>query len=301
MKNKKNIEYVTNISYSTEYYPVSSIVNVEHFQNGNEIYVAKVSSTTITNGFYNNKSTDTNEYIVSQDDLQKLIDHPETKLDKNHAGKLYFVKKEFLNDFPLNGTYRKTYDNSTPEYNSYFSKTPLTDMKKNSDKYTFVQYVSNENDLKIFKDSQGKMYCEPFLLEYINSQLDNRTYKLDDLVEHLMTRNDMAFIINHNQGSYDKDIFAKCPITDNHKHINKIIEDIPYYNAEDDRNETFTVMYYPTPSDIEKLIAYDKQEYAKTDSYSIEKFILNEIMGAKTFLVAPKEEPAPQPKRKFKN
>lgn len=162
----------------------------------------------------------------------------------------------------------------------------------NHNGHALCRFVRNRQLHHVWQTAAGQYVANPFLLDYIEANLDNGTYHLDELTEHLSHLDNVAFIANERQySSYDA-VLLKAPLKGNEKHINSIIHDIPSYNADDERNESITVVYYPTQEEIEVIMNWqqDKNDKARRNMYNVSRYIVQEILGGKNYL----KHPAPE-------
>lgn len=185
------------------------------------------------------------------------------------------------------------------EHEQFVSKEFFTDGA--SADFEFIQFIHNDKGNRLWRDSAGKLYSEPFIFNYIGASLDNGTYHLDELIEHLMKRDDIAFITESEGYSRYKSTLLRGPLTGKEEGVNKIISDIPGYNRDEGRDETICVVYYPKQEDLMKILQWDEKKEKSKEIWSLEQFIVRKILGAEAYLKKPVVEQEPEiPKRKFK-
>lgn len=167
--------------------------------------------------------------------------------------------------------------------------------------YALVQKIENSESLYVFKTLDGTLHSEPFLLfSHIRSQLDDSYLFLDDFVEELSHRNDVAFLTYGGRfNSYeDKDsavLFA--PLQGNEENIGGIIHDIEHHLEEGEEKpeeqETIYLIYYPKKEEIEFLMNWNLQvdrnsiDYKKKQIFFVERHIVRNILGGEKFLKNP--------------
>jgi len=312
MKNKieKSQEYVTKHSFTIESMPLSDVTDISNFINGENAVVMKYTKDTIVTGQKTSKDTFNKQLILNKEKLEKIVAKPENFdeiIKSNEAlstSPILLVLKEYWDFHKSNGLYAQinqmlgkkdeTKFNDLREYNVFDNVT--------EDAFMLIQFVENKNSLRVIMDKDGNYACEPMVFDYIKADLDNRTYDLDEVIEHLMKRDDIAFITN-TESSYKERKLLKGPLKGNEDGLEEIIDDIPHYNSENGRDETFTLVYYPKNEDIEKLMNWKMSDEDKNNKvYSLERFVVQDILGCQKFRKdAQPEPPEPEiPKRKFK-
>lgn len=308
MKIVKNTAYTVSSKYDIEFEKLSDLTEIKNFKDGEDLYVINLDSKTITTGVFEKTSTDNFNNVIDKDLLDKIIENPEKieefRMNFTPQQPVYLVKKEFLPLFVEYGTRNvgQLLDNETKDLHiySFISHDIIAD--SNNEEYMFIQYIKSQNHDQTYIDNTGKKYMEPYILDYCMANLSNGDYDLDDLVEHLSQRDDIAFVIEGKK--YHEHLLLKAPLNGNEKGIDKIIEDIPHYNADEERNECITIVYYPKDEHIDKILNWNQKdpENDKKGIYSIQSFIVKEILGgikfAKNLPEPVKEESIP--KRKFK-
>ncbi len=300
MKIKKETEFVTKNFIEIDSIPLSEMTDVSHFKNGSSMVVVSFSNKTVVTGEFNKESEYHFEGILSGNQKNDLVKDPlNFNFNKNTTG-LYFVNKDWLNYFSKYGQYgqlAKLDDKKELNFNDFINKAPFSEGKNNG--YEFVQHVSGHADGHfVLKNKDGKLFMPPFVMDYISAHLDNGNYHLDELIEHLMKRDDVAFLV---EKEWRKEAILNCPLKGNEEGVDNIIRDIPYYNAEDNRNETVNLVYYPKPEDIEKILNW-KENRSSPEIWNVENYIMRVILDCEKFRVKPIAEVEPAvPKRKFKS
>jgi hypothetical protein len=308
MKNKieKKQEYVTQNSFSIEHMPLSDVIDVSKFVNGADVNLVNYNKQTVISGDKKDTKSFNKQMLLDADSLQKVLEKPydfDAVVSKlNNPNPIVLVKKEYWDFFQDEGLYaqigRAVGKEEKRDYNSFTSKNFFDDA--NNPEYMFVQFRENKNHRRVIMDVQGNLACEPMVFDYIRGHLDNETYDLDNLVEYLMKRDDVAFIA-YADSSY-KSKLLKCPLSDNDPDLGGIIDDIPGYNADEGRDESITLVYYPKAEVIQKIMDWEMTKDDKNSKiYDLESYIVQEILGCKQFLKHPVVEAEPEtPKRKFK-
>lgn len=306
MQSKKSIDYNIKVTYTLKYLPLSDFVNIEHFIDGNQLYLSELKINESKTGFYNTNNKSSVVKIINHKHLTELLEHPEHYISLNDTYKLtypvHLVRKDFLPEFTL---YGNDYNNlgqmlnlKIPSFNEQLSNNLAKD-SINPD-FEFLQSVPNENHLQVFLDSKGTKHCAPFIFDYCFAQLDNANYDLDAVVDFLSKRDDVAFLIKHD--GYRKYSLLECPLQSDEKYMGKIIEDIPHYNADEDRNETINIIYRPKQQDLDKILMWqDNIEDKNQDIFNLATFIIKKVLNCQQFSTQKivEEDVAPI-KRKYK-
>ncbi len=306
MKIVKQTEFVTKNDYEINYRPLSEAVDVTHFINGNNLFLMDYTNSTKVSGCINKESSENIQRIVSTETLAKITDNPSSfhQVAKEDNSYIYYVKKGFLEyqkEIGDNSVLAEMRKKEAQSLNDFVNKKCFN--HSDDSQYEFIQFVHNKNHLKVWKDSKGEMCMTPFVFDYISANLDNGTYHLDSLIEHLMQRDDVAFIINISRWAEDECKLLKCPLSENEPGLNRIISDIPGYNAEEGKDETITLVYYPKPEHIDSIMNW---EHDKNDRggriWNLDNYIVRDLLGCDKFSKKPiLETESVVPKRKFKN
>lgn len=310
MKITKNTEYTVATQYKINYEKLSDLTNVEHLVEGDNLYVFNLHIKKVTTGLYEKESKEVITKIVEKELLDKICEHPENydELEKQYhsSNPVLLVKKEFLPIFTQYGQYNFVETLGIKDIETHVSTFMSKDFIKDAknDNYEFIQYLKNDHSYITIVDVEGTKYMEPIMMDYIRGQLSNEHYYLDELVEHLITRNDLAFMVQ-GKGYRDK-VLLNGPLKGNEKGIDKIIEDIPGYNADENSTEYINVIYYPKNEDINKLLSWTEhgEDNHKKQIYDMASFAVKEILGGLNFtkkIVVEENNDVVIPKRKFKH
>lgn len=296
--------------YSVTTQRLSQLTDVNHFVNGEDLHVVEVVKG-------HNKKRNA---VVSTQLLHEILENP-AHIDKivktaKHTESVMLVNDDFLHNITQYGRYKNSFlrqfSDSPNNYDegNMISSDYFNDIKSN--KYHFIQYVENSHDKHIWQKGDGPIYMEPIILDSGYANINDDTYFLDDLVEHLSHRDDIAFLTH--LGRWDKETVGllKCPLKGNEKGIGGVIYDIEHHLEEGDatpaEKETISVVYYPKQEDSKKIIAWHEEidgrtpENRKRNIYFLDLFIIKDMLGGQQFLQKPPElTEAELPKRKFKH
>jgi phage pi2 protein 07 len=305
MKMEKSEEFKTKNSYKLDAFPLSGVVDVSNLDNGKNLYVVKfIDKKEVTGSLSENKLFE-KQMIVSKQTVEKICETPRdfqsiiTKDDSN----VYFVNKEFIYYYSNYGEMYNLNEISGVKSNqmSEFINNKCFDDIKNKDD-ELIQFVKNKNDLRIWKTSDGELHAPPMILDYIAAKLDNETYHLDLLIEHLMKRDDVSFLTEEGRWSTAKKQILSCPMTGEEKGVENIISDIPGYNSTEDCNESITLIYKPKSEDVRKIMDWEMDKHDKTSRiWNVENYIVRDLLGCDRFSKNPVIVPeSVVPKRKFK-
>lgn len=305
-------EFTTKNDYTVEHMPLSDVTDVTNFLNGDKMHIVKYNKkTTITaTGQKNKEASFTNQLLVSDEVLQNILANPENfeKIIENNTefrnNPIVFVMNEFIDIYKAQGIYtvidQMMGQKDGPKPNDFREMNVFDNAHEPG--HMFVQFIENKNSLRVIKDKDNNFIAEPMTFDYIGAKLDNGSYDLDVLIEHLMKRDDVAFVSN-NKYPYNKNRLLKCPLKGDEEGLQDIIGDIPHYNAEEDRTEFISLVYYPKSEDIIKMMNWVmSEEDKKNQVYSIDTFAVQTLLGCQKFrkdVESVLSEPEP-PKRKFK-
>jgi hypothetical protein len=306
-------QVITN-RYEIEAQKLSEVMEVGVFDTTDEakqLFAVGIHIHRTQTGLNASKHTGYWSAIVEKWVLDKILDKPEdheaiVHHEIQHDAMPVFTMLSYqqLNDCRLYGRSPQLYQIDGKEYPQY-NEENKKDMLKlvqtpNHEGHALCQFVRNPNLLHVWQTAQGVYSIQPFVMDYVEANLDNGTYHLDELTEHLSHLNHVAFIANESRYSSAGAVLLKCPLKGDEKHIDKIIDDIPGYNADEERNETLNLVYYPTQEDIVMLMNW-KRDNKNHNQYNVERFLVQEILGGKHFLKHPEPEVENQTfKRKFR-
>jgi hypothetical protein len=293
MKNKveKFQEFLTKNAYTVEHMPLSDVVDVTNFLDGDKTHIIKYNKKTTITGQKNSEASFTKQLLVSESVLKKILANPENfeKItEKNESfsnNPIVLVMNEFINVYKEKGIYNvvdqmlgekdDVKPNDLREYNVFDNA--------NEPGFMFVQFIENKNSLRVIKDKDNNFIAEPMVFDYVGANLDNQTYDLDELIEYLMKRDDIGFI-TADKYSYNKNKLLKGPLKDDEEGLQDIIGDIPSYNSEEGRTEAISLVYYPKSEDIPKIMNWAmSDEDEKNKVYSLDRFVVQTILGCQKF------------------
>lgn len=304
MKQKTTTSYTVNTSYELEYDLLSSYVNTKNLNDADALYIVQLIVNEETTGSFNKKTSKVWSDIITEKHYNELLaaPHDYENIAKNNriAHPIALIKPQYLDFFVKYGSYgelSKLEHIENLNRADYISTNPFQDIVK--PEFTVFQYLNNHNLSYYMKDIYGKNYITPIILDYTDGSLDNSTFELDGLVEHLSTRKDVAFLLENNYSKEPSILYG--PLKGDEKGLNRIIQDIPSYNADEDRTESIAIVYYPQEKDVERLLNWNSKE-DPNKFWSVKQFIISEVLEGKQFSkiqVVPEAEPE-TPKRKFK-
>lgn len=300
MKITKETEFVTKNFFEIDSVPLSEFTDVSHFKNGATMFAVSFNNKTVISGAIQKETEYKFEGILSANQKNELVKNPlGFNFNKNTNG-VYLVKKDFLDYFTKYGQYgqlAKVDDKKELNFNDFISSKPFSEGA--DDSYEFVQHMSGHNDGHfVLKNKDGKLFMPPFVMDYIAAHLDNGNYHLDELIEHLIKRDDVAFLV---EKDWRKEAILRCPLKGDEEGVDKIIRNIPYYNSEENRNETINLIFYPKSEDIEKILNW-KENKDNPEIWNVENYIVRVILDCEKFRIKPVAEVEPVvPKRKFKS
>lgn len=309
MREKLKTSYTVETSYTLDFEPLSKLTNISHFTDAQDLYAVSLQVKEVTSGSFNKKDNSKWSKIINKEHLDALIKEPFNFVELENLYKLEksytLVTQAFIDNFVNYGNYgdqiSKLENAPTLDRSNNVSQDFLN--KINDPQLKFIEYNYNENTSHYIIDTEGNKYLAPSVLGYIHANLNNEKYDLDLLVEHLSKRNDITFILSDAHGySKDKIGILKAPFDDTAAGIDKIICDIPYYNATDEQSECIEIIYRPKAQDVQKILDWEVDNSDPRNIWSVEDFIIKDILEGQQFCKQqpiPVEEPE-EPKRKFK-
>lgn len=169
------------------------------------------------------------------------------------------------------------------------SKTPFTDYKKGLEKrQVFMSLSQLDHSLTLL---DGTVISKAFNYNYINSNLDNSKYDLEKVADILSKRDDILFL------NKKTDKFLQSPLTD--EQCSNLIQEIPYYNAEEDKKEYLNFFVSLPQEKFDQMIVDIGKGYSSYQAFS---YILeHDLLGIKSAKLVNKEEVNKEkPKNKFR-
>lgn len=284
----KNIKTKNNIN--VEYLNVSEIIDTTAFSEFTYFLVKHIeNSQEVT-------------YFLKETEFEKLVNGQ--VVDRDWHDSLLLIKKDILNLIEKYGFYQLSYlyelDNKTeaPKRDKMFSTSIEKDL--NNPDFELVKMVKNVNFKFAWMNLDGELKCEPFILSgCAKAELHNDKYHIDELAEYFSHREDIAFITYTGRWDREKSTLLKAPLTGNEESIGGIISEMEHHLEEGEsapaESEEMTIVYYPNKENIKKLIEFDSkiegrlEENKITKNYFVERYIINEVLGAKQFLIEPPE------------
>lgn len=307
MKQQIKTLYSVESNYELTYERLSDLTDITHFDNAENLYAVRLNITTQKTGFYTNLNIEEWQKIVSKEHLEALLENPTNYKDYEKkfvlSNPISLVTQEYIDyrrDIGFNTNLYEYLHRERLDATQHVSKDYFTD--HNNQNYQFIQYIPNRQHFSLWKDVDGEYIIEPFAMSYSEANLDNQTYHLDELISHLSGRSDIRFLLEKDYSSSIS--FLKTPFNENHGDANRIIHDIPSYNAEENKTESINIIYKPEQKDIEKILQYDNSNrtelYNTKKIFNIETFIVSEVLHCGAFKVNPTPEESIIHKRKFK-
>lgn len=309
MREKLKTSYTVETSYTLDFEPLFKLTNISHFTDAKDLYAVSLKVKEETTGSFTKKTTSTWSKVINKEHLEALIKEPFNYVDLEDLYRLphsyALVTNEYIDNFVKFSGYgnQLTELADLPEFN--VEKHVSSDFLNKIDdpKFKLIEYNYTRNTSHYLIDTEGNKYLQPRVLGYIGANLNNEKYDLDLLVEHLSKRDDITFILSDAR-SYSKDriqILA-APFDENAPGIDKIITDIPHYNATEEQTESIEIIYRPKAQDVQKILDWEVDKSDRRDIWSIDDFIVKDILEGQQFCKQqpiPVEEPE-TPKRKFK-
>lgn len=303
-ENKYNFEQQINRKYFVEYENIENFKDISGFNLKEKLFVVNVEKVTKTIDFQGGKEISSlidknvNDGIVSESILKKIIKEPhhfeKIKRSDQDTNFMFFHNDaiELLKKFNR----KKELEDFNKE-----NKISLMEALKNDD-YQLYEYLKNDNLYHLFRNNNNEYIHEPIVLCYIEAGLDNYNYDLDTFAEYLSTKNNLSFIVEE---GYGRQVILDTPLQGNEENIDRIIQDIPRYNAEEGKDETINLVYYPTSDELKEMAEwkYDKNSKIK-EIFNLKNYIVFEMLGGKEFFkhhVLEDNKVLEQPKRKFKS
>lgn len=108
---------------------------------------------------------------------------------------------------------------------------PYTHIKEHGTEGTEA-LLMNYGALQVY-DIHGTLLPTPVYFDYIQANVDNRYYDLEELSKSLVERHDIEIIYDRGQKG--------------------VIKDIPYYNSEPERDRCIEFFWYPVEEDFAKV------------------------------------------------
>ena len=241
-------------------------------------------------------------YFVDENQFFKLVEGEPIVRDWQDS--VWLIKNEYLDIVPQYGFYQMEYlyalnkEDTPPKRDNMFSKNFEQDLT--NEEYSLIKMIKNPHSKIAFMNLDGEIFCEPFIIDGSPiCQLNDAKYHLDELAENLSHRNDVAFITYTGRWNKEKSSLLGGPLTGNEPGIGGIISNMKHHleegEAQPAEKEEMTVLYFPNQTNVEYLLKFDSgvegksPENVKAKNYFVERYILNEILEAKQFLINPPE------------
>lgn len=294
-----------------------------HTPKNNIINYLNISEQIDTTGFSDLSYFFVNYIDKNKSEINKILDEnqfqsltKDLSFEYQHIDSVWLVKKELLSLIEKYSYYSfinnyKLHNEKKPSVNirEVFATPKNFENSLNDSEYTLIKLIKNPNSKIAWMDIEGQLHCEPFLINGVYAAFHNDKYDLDGFAEELSTRSDIAFITNTGRWAENKATLLFSPLEGNESSIGGIISNMEHHLEEGENpppeNEEMTILYYPNSDNIKMLIEFDPQihgrtlENTKNQDFFVERYILNNILNGKKFLLNPIEEE--KPKRKFKH
>ena len=259
---------------------------------------------------------DTNEKvshsILTEESLNHLLEHGKPKPYDSNDFVYFLIKKDGLDHLKKYGWHNSQFLsslNKVPDKNkTEFMKREIEDIKSN-DNYVVVE--SKYSDWgTIWKSEDGNYHLEPLCLSWYNVSISNKKYYLDELVEHLSVKENLAFITKVNSWPRGQEGLIYTPIKGDEKDIGTVIHDIEHHLEEGDEypideTESVSVIYFPDHKNVElikELVDLSRNSERldrKNKIFNVQEHVMINILEGKKFLKIPENKEVN--KRKFKN
>lgn len=292
--------------FSIRYAPLSAFVDVSKFIDGEDFFMVEVKN-----------EHELYSHICLKKNLDQILKEPKSiegrlnTIETEHY--IWLVKNELLDSLTKYGWHLARYlreIEGAPKNHAMkgISKDNFKDLSNS--KYQFVQCIPNEHNKQTFRNSKGEYFMTPIKLDYIHGQLHDGTYQIDEFVEHLSHRDDVAFLANMGRWVNRQVKILHCPLKGDEEDMGGIISDYEHHledgETKTEETEKFDLVYYPKKEDIEKILKWSQRiepytpEGRKWGTYDIERYIVQDILGGKQFFKDPPQDEVEPPKRKFK-
>lgn len=284
--------------------PLSDLTNVDNFVDGDNLSVVEVYQ---YDKLLQARVVNNNEAIA----ISKNPESIQSVFNNTNVLPILLVKSEYLDYMAKYGRlsmYTDEGEKVSPPKDSISNKYVEN---ANNNQYQFIQMVPNNHSVQIWKSSEGKIYSQPFILDYLYGKISDTYFHLDDFVEKLSHRNDIAFLTYTECFAKEPVGILPCPLKGDENGIGGVINEIEHHIEEGEswpqEKETVTVIFYPSQEDLKKILSWNRDEEIKKPEvkkrrlYNVEQFIIEDILGGKEFLQHPIVEEEETPKRKFKH
>lgn len=300
-KQKIHVEQNQNILIQNdlEVVNLSEMIDTSKFQEKSALFLVKLTERKIFTGLENRQEEKTQERIVNEDVMNQLLKEPQLIHQKSTSNFGYTIyTQEALEQFRDYGR-----NNSALMQMADMAEATITPGNAMNllecGKGVLVEYVSQEESFPYisFMNKEGEYFVEPIHIDYISGGLNNENYHLDDVVEYLTQLPNLIFVAEQSFRSTKPDLLY-TPLTGNEKGIDRLINDIPSYNATEECSEKAEFYLRPTQAQIEQITQWKRGD---SQCYQVQQFILQEVLEAKKFMKHPVvQEETKIPTRKFK-
>lgn len=282
IKTKNNIDL--------QYMNISEIVDTTAFSEFSYFFVK-----------YHEKGKEVSYFVDENQFFKRVEGEP---IIRDWQDSVWLIKNEYFDIVPQYGFYQMEQlyslnrEETPPKRADMFSNNIEQDLT--NPEYSLIKMIKNPHSKIAFMNLDGEIFSEPFLIDgSAICELHDAKYHLDELAESLSHRDDIAFITYTGRFDQEKSTMLGCPLTGNEPSIGGVISEIEHYLEEGEsqpaEKEEITLFYFPNKNNVEYLLNFDSRthgrlpENQKAGNYFVERYILNEILGAKEFLINPPE------------
>lgn len=254
------------------------------------------------------------EYQKDGKPLSHIIDEKQFELlsqgetyDYDWHNSVHLIKSEGLkliekySFWGLENFYKMANQTDSPITRTHLFSHNIANDRFDHNHFTFVKLIENYNSKFAWLDIEGKIHCEPFVINGSPiSELHNTKYFLDDFAEELSHRNDIAFITHTGRWEKHPPTILFAPLTGNEPTIGGVISEMEHHIEEGEswpeETEELSIIYYPNENNIQQLIEFNPgiqgklPENKNKGNYFVERLILNIILGGEKFLIHPPQE-----------
>lgn len=280
-KNNLNIQYLN----------VSEMVDTTGFSELNYFFVKHEE---------NDKEV---SYFLNEHEFESLVKG--VPITRDWHDSLMLLNKDSLDLIKKYGFYQLNYlyglDKKVPapKRELMFSSNIERDLLNND--FVLIKMVKNPNSKFAWLDLEGQLNSEPFIIDGSpKCELHNAKYYIDELAEHLSSAPNIAFITYNGRWDRDKSTMLFGPLSGKEESIGGVISEMEHHLEEGESHpsetEELNIVFYPNKDNIKVLIEFDsiiesrKPENRNNGNYFVERYIVNELLGAKEFLIEKPEE-----------
>lgn len=295
-------KYETSHDFSLSSAQLSDITDITHFKDAQSMYVIDFTDKEVVEGDVSTEKVSTHGQVVNEEELNHITQNLSLfSRDMNLRGGpgwpthktdvVFLLKEGGLDYYKAHGPENQFLERGDERgFHSFISGRPLKDFEQPGG--VFVQKLTHGSGMDYLVDQNGHLYMRPMYFSYIEGNVHDGDYLLDEFAEHLLNNHEVAFYKDNRR---EERVYSKDNPKD--EELSGIIKSIPYYNEEPGRTSFIEFIYYPSEPDIKKVLASE----CKDQYWELRKFVVNEVLGGKQFLVKPPEvELKTEVRRKFR-